>query len=106
MASQPARTCSLFAFGSTKSHVCPTTCHSAASNRGSEATEVVVRCNDGLDGASTIRQPYHCPAADRLALPQGESRAVRETRKNEFRMEEPNGHLGAASRGDGSDLRQ
>src|SRR5262245_16595833 len=27
-----------------------TTCHSAASNRGSEATEVIVRCNDRLAG--------------------------------------------------------
>src|SRR5581483_1829150 len=29
-----------------------TTCHSAASNRGSDATEVIVRCNDGLGAMS------------------------------------------------------
>jgi hypothetical protein len=31
-----------------------TTCHSAASNRGSEATEVIVRCNDWLCGARPV----------------------------------------------------
>jgi hypothetical protein len=50
-----------------------TTCHSAASNRGSEATEVVVRCNDGLDGGKVTRKLMHVyssPGAFGMSLQQ------------------------------------